>query len=182
VLVAAHDLAPGTTLTASDLRAVRLPTPLVPPSALRPGARATGRALAVAVPAGLPVTTAALDVGRVLPPGTVATPVRLADPGETALLVVGDRVDVLAAPTDPTGTSGPGAGAPDADGSTTGPAAAGAAPTVVAADVPVLALPSAAADSGDQGGLVVVATTSVQAELLAGAASADRLSVVLQAH
>jgi hypothetical protein len=88
----------------------------------------------------------------------VATPVRIADPGVLALVRPGDRIDLYATPL-----------------SALGPAA------VVAARVPVLAVP----DSGEQlvlaeGALLVIAATTRQAGLLAEAAVTSRLSVVLR--
>lgn len=190
VLVAARDLAPGTVLVAADVRGVPLPARVVPPTALHPGDRVVGRAVAVAVPAGVPLTPASLSIGRVLPPGTEATPVRLADPGEAALVAAGDRVDVLAAPgdasadvplteptpADPAGDSGSSA----APGTAPPVAAAARRAVVVASDVPVLAVPVADAGAGDQGGLLVVAATPAQAAILARAAAVDRLSVTVR--
>lgn len=198
VLVAARDLPPGTVLAGDDVHGVAIPTAAVPPTALRPGARIVGRAVAVAVPAGVPLTPASLSVGRVLPTGTVATPVRLADPGEAALVVAGDKVDVLAArsgegldgpaalpPATPTASprasSAPTAGPapfPPADPGTalaTRPSAG-----VIAAGVLVLAVPVANAGVGDQGGLLVLAATPGQAAALAQAAAVDRLSVTVR--
>jgi pilus assembly protein CpaB len=157
VLVAARDLAPGTVLDAADLRTAHFPASAVPPSAVQ--GSVAGRTLAVAVPTGVPLTAASLALGRVLPAGTVAAPVRLADPGEAALVVPGDRVDVLAAP---------------------GSDAAAGQPTVAASDVVVLAVPAPDTDDGDQGGLLVLATTPAAAATLARDAAADRLSVTLR--
>lgn len=192
VLVAARDLAPGTVLAGDDVHGVDIPTAAVPPTALRPGARIVGRAVAVAVPAGVPLTPASLSVGRVLPAGTVATPVRLADPGEVALVVAGDRVDVLAAksgdgldgpaatpPADPTASQRAG---PTASASADPGTAAATRPSagVIVAGVLVLAVPVANAGVGDQGGLLVLAATPGQAAALAQAAAVDRLSVTVR--
>lgn len=174
VLVAAHDLAPGAVVRGADLRTVGLRPDAVPPSALRPGSGVVGQAVAVAVPAGLPLTRAALSVGRVLPAGAEAVPVRLADPGATALLRVGDRVDVLVAHGDGTTVDATAADGdrPDVPG--------GADATVVAADVAVLSVPPPRTATGDQGGLVVVAATPGQATALARAAAAGRLSITVR--
>jgi pilus assembly protein CpaB len=178
VLVAVRDLAPGTVLAGADLRGVALPLDAVPPSALRLGASLAGRTLSVAVPAGVPVTNASLDLGAVLPPGTEATPVQLADPAESALVAAGDRVDVLAAPAqDETALSSP------ASGTTAG--IPGSAPDggalVVAADVVVLDVPVPESTTGDGGGLVVVAATPGEAAQLARAAVSERLSLTVRA-
>lgn len=175
VLVAAHDLPPGAVVGPGDLRTVGLQADVVPPSAIRPGATVVGQAIAVAVPAGLPLTRAALSVGRVLPKGTEAVPVRLADPGAADLLHPGDRVDVLVA-------HGDGTTAVDiapADGGGVG-AARTADATIVAGDVAVLSVPTPRTASGDQGGLVVVAATAGQATALARAAAGGRLSITLR--
>jgi Flp pilus assembly protein CpaB len=88
----------------------------------------------------------------------VATPVRVADPGVAALVRPGDHIDLYATPA--TGL---------------GPAA------VVAAQVPVLAIPDAADDALlAEGALLLVGTTTRQAASLAEAAVAARLSVVLR--
>jgi len=100
MLVAARDLAPGSALRAGDVRIVRAPESLRPPSALTSPDQAAGRVLAGAASRGEPVTRARL-VGRenslltTGDPATVAVPVRLADPEVAALLTPGTRVDVV---------------------------------------------------------------------------------------
>lgn len=149
VLAADRDLPAGTTLTPSDLRHVNLPTAVVPAGALRSG---TGRVLAGPMREGEPLTDSRV-VGdgllRGYGPGTVATPVRIADADAVRLLRPGDRIDVLTTP------------AP--------PALAEAAPAhprgdarVVVSAVPVVTVP-APADDPQQGALVVLATDRVQA-------------------
>ena len=94
VLVAAGDLAAGEVLTEDDLRAV--PVDPAPTGAPTDPAAVVGRTLAVAVPAGLPVVPEVLAGDRFTrdpPPGTVVVPLEL---DESAVLVAGDRVDVLA--------------------------------------------------------------------------------------
>jgi Flp pilus assembly protein CpaB len=123
VTVAARDLPSGAVLTDADLRTVGFAPGSVPAGAV---AEAGGRMLAGPLRAGEPVTDVRL-VGPALTegyPGLAAVPVRLPDAGVAGLLTVGDRIDLVAA--DPEG----------------------AAAAVVAADVPVLALP---ADDGDPG-------------------------------
>lgn len=176
VLVAARDLPPGAVVGAGDLRTVGLRSEVVPPSALRPGAAVVGQAVAVAVPAGLPLTRAALSVGRVLPGGTEAVPVRLADPGAAALLHPGDRVDVLVAHGD--GTTAADLAGSGGDRPADPPPTADA--TVVAADVAVLSVPPPRTATGDQGGLVVVAATADQATALARSAAGGRLSITVR--
>src|SRR5689334_17689350 len=60
VLVAAHDLASGVTLTPADVRVVLAPVALRPASALTSVDQAAGRVLAGAAGAGEPVTAARL--------------------------------------------------------------------------------------------------------------------------
>ena len=148
VLVAARDLPAGAEIGEGDLRTTRF----APGSA--PDNRAVdpvGQVLAAPLRAGEPVTDVRL-VGPELTagqPGLVAVPVRLPDPGMVALLDVGDRIDLVA--TDPQGGDA----------------------TVVADDVPVLAIPAAddqATTSGLAGRLLVVGADSSQVEPLAAAA------------
>uniref|UniRef100_UPI003137A5FE SAF domain-containing protein n=1 Tax=Nocardioides psychrotolerans TaxID=1005945 RepID=UPI003137A5FE len=134
VVVAAHDLAAGTVLAPGDLTSVDLPPGAVPSEVVDDP---LGRVLAGPVRAGEPLTDVRL-VGPTLVAGRsdlVAAPVRLPDAAMADLLQVGDLIDLVAA--DPQrGTS-----------------------EVVAAAVPVLALPRsspAAGATGLPGSLVVV--------------------------
>lgn len=109
VVVAAHDLAPGTALSASDVRVAREPASVIPGSALRDLASATGRTLAGAAGAGEPITEARLVSPRntvlaARDPTAVVVPVRLADPLVADLVHPGSHVDVVAL--DPQGTVG----------------------------------------------------------------------------
>lgn len=106
VLVAAHDLPAGTTLTSTDVRTAALAPAAAVDSARAAGhASLVGRRTAVPVPAGLPMVPGVLTGGRLTgPPGTVVTAVRLADGAVARLLSPGDRVDLLAA----TAEGGPG--------------------------------------------------------------------------
>lgn len=100
MLVATRDLAPGSTLHSADVRLVRAPESLRPPTALTATEQVTGRVLAGAASRGEPVTRARL-VGpenshlATGDPDAVAVPVRLADPEVAALLTPGARVDVV---------------------------------------------------------------------------------------
>jgi pilus assembly protein CpaB len=97
VLLARHDLAPGSTLAAADVVLRRMPADLLPSGALSTVQAATGHVLGGALRAGEPITDVRLvDTG--LPaeaPGSSAVPVRLADPGVADLLHPGVRVDVV---------------------------------------------------------------------------------------
>ncbi|MDX6284839.1 MAG: hypothetical protein QOG53_324 [Frankiales bacterium] len=164
LLVAAHDLPAGSTLGASDLRVAGFAPSLVPAGALRAGSATSGFVLATAMRRGEPLT----DV-RVVGPalidalgasGLVATPVRIADPGVARLLQPGNVVDVLAS-----SDRDPGATAP-----------------VVASRVRVVAVPvpDGSVTGLDDGALVVLATTSATAAVLARAAVSSRLSVIIR--
>ena len=177
VVVARHDLVPGTELRTDDLALEARPSSgLAVDSVPDPGSL-VGRTVAFPVHAG-EVLTARHVVGSALleglGAGLVATPVTLADPSSAALVSIGDVVDVLAA--------------------TTGSAGSGAASaSVVATRVRVLVAPVTAA--GSSGGLLaapasdgrsasalVLATTTEQALAIARAAVGSRLSLTLRAN
>jgi pilus assembly protein CpaB len=172
VLTTARNLAPGAVLGASDLRLVRFARAQLPDGVLTSPAAAIGHRLAGAMRRGEPLTDVRLDDGFVLADpgaGLVATTVRLADLRAAELLEPGTRIDVLAA-----------AGATlDSTSTVLEPAA------VVAHDVTVIELPAVTAAGatdtdplGQDGALVVLATTPEQARLLAQAQVSDRLSAV----
>ena len=98
VLVAEQELPAGTELGAGDLTEVELTDP---PATTPSREQLLGRRLAVGVQAGLPLVETLLvgpGVSAGAPPGTVVTPVRLADPALLQLLQVGDRLDLYLAP------------------------------------------------------------------------------------
>ena len=158
VLAAARDLTAGTPLGADDLVRVALPAAVVPSGVLTEVATAVGQVLAGPVRSGEPLTDVRLVAASLVPRtgGVVAVPVRLADPGEAALLHAGDRVDVLATP--PTG---------------------GRLAATVGVALRVLAVPPPG--PADDGALVVLAAVPAVAAALAGAAASSRLSVTLLA-
>jgi Flp pilus assembly protein CpaB len=138
---------------------VRYPVDAVPDGALREVTATEGRVLAGALRRGEPVTDARLVAPGILDgyPGTVAVPVRLADPAAVMLLRTGDRVDLIAA-------------APD-----------GAGARIVVADAPVLAVPPVAehVEGLMSGALLVVAVSESSALSLAEASVSAVLSVAL---
>ena len=183
VAVAARDLAPGQVLTEDDLGEAQLPASLAPATVL-PRTAVVGRSLGSAKASGEMVTSTAL-LGADLLLGAddelLAMPLPLADSGAAALLVPGDRVDVLAAV----------------------PAVSGAAVTVAARDVTVLRTPAvhmaglgvlgagsppatrpAAGLGGISGttstGTVVVAVTPAQASALVAGVSDGSLWVAVR--
>jgi Flp pilus assembly protein CpaB len=102
MLVAARDLAPGTTLVSGDIRLVDMPSSLRPTAALGSTDEVAGRVLAGAATTGEPITRARLvgpENTRLATgsPDAVAVPIRLADPAVAELLNPGARVDVVAA-------------------------------------------------------------------------------------
>ncbi len=159
VLVAAHDLAPGTSLTPDDLVTGSFRPGSVPDGTLARH-QAVGRRVVGPVRAGEPLTDVrVLDTALLARhPGASAVPVRLGDAEAAALLRVGDRVTLLAA-----------------DPQASGPAVA------VAEDVPVLALPRPRDDRpGLTGGaLVVLALDPGTARVVAGAAARSFLSATV---
>jgi len=161
IVIAARDLRGGAPLQHDDLQVAEVPVAMAPAGAIAHADAALGRLLAGPVRAGEPLTDVRL-VGASLVEGwgddLVAVPVRIADPGVVAIVAPGDRVDLLAASLDGSVEAG-----------------------LVAAQVPVLAVPEAP-DGGllADGALVVVAVTAEQASMLAQAAVTARMSVALR--
>ncbi|CAM4234200.1 SAF domain-containing protein [Kibdelosporangium persicum] len=155
MLVAAHDLAAGLTLSTSDLRLVRAPPGLVPRAALTDLSAAAGQVLAAGASAGEPITSARLlgPENTRLTAGSddvAAVPIRLADEGVAELLVPGVRVDIVA---------------PDQ--------------SVLASSATVLTVRSTGG-SREQGRLVVVALPSHAAPRVAAAALTKEVTVTLR--
>jgi Flp pilus assembly protein CpaB len=101
ILVAAHDLAPGSPLRAEDVRQRRTPTDLVPLGALREPEDVTDRVLVGAARQGEPLTDVRLvnsSVRAAFSTGdsTTNVPLRLSDPEIGDYLYAGCRVDVVA--------------------------------------------------------------------------------------
>lgn len=158
VLTAAHDLAAGTVIEADDLARTPLPADRVPRGTVRRLEQVLGRTTTGPVRSGEPLTDVRVVTGSLLTgyPGSVAAPVRVADPGVAALLRPGDRVDVIAA--DPQGTT---------------------EPVTIAARAPVIALPDAPQSTLASGALLVLAVDEATARALAGASVSSYLSVTL---
>ena len=156
IVAAGHDLVAGSPLSAGDLVSVALPAAVAPQGAIARISSVVGRAVAGPVRKGEALTDVRLVGAGLLPSGAgqVAVPVRLADAGTVTLLHAGERVDVLAAPTQGTGPA-----------------------VVVAHGLPVLAVPTT--EQSSDGGLVVLAATPSIAARLATAAIHDRLSVTV---
>ncbi len=167
MLVAARDLAPGSSLRPADLRVVRAPESLRPPAALTAADQATGRVLTGAASRGEPVTRTRLvgpENSRLTTgdPDAVAVPVRLADPEVATLLAPGARVDVV----------------------TVAPRG-GAGAVVLAADVTVVTVRAAEQDDAVQAGtrpgrLVVIAVPRASAARLASVSLGQPVAVTLR--
>lgn len=102
VVVAARDLGVGATLTGHDLTIVAWPRELIPSGASPRTSRLVGRRLAAPLRKREAVTTTRLvgaDLTTGLAPGEVAAVV-LTDAGAATLVRPGDRVDILAGPSD----------------------------------------------------------------------------------
>jgi pilus assembly protein CpaB len=178
VVVAAHDLAPGTVLTAGDLATTRLPAAAVPAGTVPTRAAATGRMLAGALRRGESVTDVRL-VGRALlarlPPGHVAVSVTTSDPNVSVLVQPGDHVDVVATATDA--------------GSSESAAARPSGPRLLASDALVLSVPAPARSGGgvlggssnpETSGAVILAVTRGQGGTIVAAAADAPLAVLLE--
>ena len=156
VVVAAVDVAAGSTLGAPDLAVRQWPAELVPAGALREPGAADGRVLVGAARAGEPITDTRLAGPAALgaPAGAAAVPVRLADAGVAALLVPGSTVDVVTVGADT------------------------AEPVVLAAAAAVLAvLPP---DSPSSGRLVLVGMPAEVATRVAAASLTEQVAVTLR--
>ncbi len=163
VVVAAHDLDAGELLSSGDIAVVQVPVSVVPSHAVTAADDLVGRALAAPVRAGEIMTDRRL-LGRSLLTGyaadAVAAPVRIADVDVLGLLRVGDRIDVYAAV---------GGGSADP----TSPAA------LVVAGARIISL-RGPTESGQEGGLVVLAVDQRSAAALAEAGAIAPLSVALR--
>ena len=160
VVVAARSIPGGKTLAAEDLRTVRLPSAIVPDDAFLDTASLIGGTVRIRIPERSVLTAGTLlESEALVAAGRVALPVRFADATALPLLRVGARIDVLGAA---------------ADGSDYG---------VVAANVRVVAIPSAEPGGvlgGGQGGLVLVEVDTSQAAAIVAAASVSAVSFALR--
>ncbi len=154
VLAAARDLTGGAVPADSDLRTLNLPTGAVPAGALKPGTDLTARVLSGPVRSGEPLTDARFLTPVSVPADSLAYPFRIDDADISALLRVGDHINLYAA------TSSP---AESAD--------------LLARAVRVVALPSRGTTTS--GALIVVATSPEVATRLAQATANSRITVAL---
>ncbi len=161
VVVAAHDLDAGVTLSPDDVRMVDLPAGLVPAAATSDLAAVIGETVAGPMREGEVMTDRRVVAPSLVagyPAGSLATPLRVRDASVVSLLEVGDQIDVYAAVPD------------DSDSA-----------RLLVTDAPVLALPAPEDRSlRADGGLVVLAVDAAAAARLAQAAETAPLSVALR--
>jgi Flp pilus assembly protein CpaB len=179
VTVAARDLPAGSVLTETDVAVATLVEGAWTPRSLDV-AEVVGDVLAAPVSVGEPLTETRLRGATLLtgvPPGTVALPVRLADPGAAALVSGGDRIDLLAA------VPGDGATAVRTVGSDLPVLLAPAATSAVSTEPDGVAL-LGGSDAGTDllGGLLVVAASPEQVSAIIGGASDGPLWLALRAN
>lgn len=169
VLTAARDLAVGTVISEADLAILELPVEAVAGGTLDHPDGAVGQQLAAPLPRGSPIARTAFVGDGLLtgtPSGTVAVPLRPADPATVQLIAPGQLVDVIL--------------------STGNGYDVAAESVVLARSVAVLwTAPAGAGESwpgaDDDGGLVVVAARADEAAALAGSSSSGDVHLVLTA-
>ncbi|MEA5453343.1 RcpC/CpaB family pilus assembly protein [Sinomonas sp. JGH33] len=168
VVVAAADLPAGAPIQSSQIRLARVPVDGLPEHAATEVDEVAGQRLAGPMRKGEILTDAAMVGPGLLTgaaAGTVAVPVRIADPGSLELLRTGQSVDLVL--TEEIGRDGPKS-------------------TILAAGVTVLWTGAGGAPPGgwlgtpkDAEGLVVVAAESDEARAIAGASSRGKVFFVL---
>jgi Flp pilus assembly protein CpaB len=157
VVVAARDLAAGSTPGRADVLVVDIPTTLRPAGVLRAVGQVEGVALTGPLRRGEPVTDVRVARPGATPDaGTVALPTRFADADAVAVLRPGDRIDVLAAPSS----------------EYPGPA------RLIAADALVLTRPPGGATAG-AGALLMLEVPRTVAPELAGVATGSALTYTI---
>jgi Flp pilus assembly protein CpaB len=162
VLVAARDLAPGSTLRPADVRVRHWPAALVPAHAFDSVEQASGKVLAGAASGGEPLTAprfAGPELARQAGGrrDSVSVPIRLADADVAALLGPGRLVDVI----------------------TVNPRSE--QPSVLATGAVVLTiLPADSKAAGGKGRLVLVAVPGPVATRLAAATLSQEVTVTLR--
>ncbi len=154
VVVAAASLPPGATLTRKDLALARWPRAVAIDATSHDISPLVGRRLTSAVARGEPITASRLvgrDLAAALPRGQVAVPVPAAGEGTTALVRAGDRVTLLAVPSDAdSATEDLPRGSPAANGVSadrSGAASARGTPSVATALLVLAVLPPASVDA-----------------------------------
>ena len=161
VVVLADQVDLGQNLESSAVTYANVACELVPVGAIDTAETAIGQRAAANLPKGMVLVPELLAESGILggtSAGLVVAPVRLSDSAVAALLQVGDRIDVLAS----AGASAGGEVVPA---------------RLLASKAQVVSLP-VPGDRFDESGLVLLAVTPTEAELLGGAASWTVISAV----
>lgn len=166
VLVATHDLSPGTALTAADVRVEKRLATTVPDGSTATLAKVLGSTLAGPARRGEVLTDVRLLGSRLAEsaagPGARVVPLHLADGALIDLVRVGDVVDVLAAPANET------------------PAAPPTVSRVIATDaIVVLVSPRQRLQSAEGDRVVLVALPARVANTVAGSALGQTVTLTL---
>ncbi|MGO4957380.1 SAF domain-containing protein [Luteococcus sp. Sow4_B9] len=156
VVVAARELAAGSTITAADLRVVSYPPQLAPEGAATATESLVGRVLTATAPPGMPLTDSSLLSTNQPVDGEMLVPFGISDAGILALVQPGDRITVV------------------------GPGADGQVQTL-AKRVRVVTTPQRQSDAlgGTGNPLLVVACDPATASRLAAAAASQPLGIAL---
>lgn len=172
VLVAAHDLAPGTSLQSGDVRVSEYPPELAPADALTDSSAVDGAVAGGAIASGTPLTSASLlgpDSG-IRPEGTVLVPTVFGDSQAVSVIRPGHRLRVFTANdgTDEANTAGDESGG---DESGVLPGTAGR-PDALLEDAVVTAVHSPTGGMGQGTTVVTLAVSEEEASALAHEAGA----------
>jgi pilus assembly protein CpaB len=169
-LAATRDLPAGETLDPADLAVLDIPRGLLPGGSFSDSASLQGKQLAIPLRQGQLISDSQLLGPGLLaghPPGSVAVPLRIADPSSAQLVSPGQLINVVLA-------GGNGFEQPGTS-------------EVLAAAVPVLWTPAQGGKGaqwlgeGETDGLIVVAANADQSRRLAGASTQGKLFFVLVA-
>jgi Flp pilus assembly protein CpaB len=172
VIVTTRQVAAGAVLEEEDLKVIQAPPALMPDGAIRQVAGAVGQRAVVSLPRGSLLHGGLLNGGQShdnVPDGRVASVVRLSDPALADVAVPGDHVDIMAS----AGATASGSIAPA---------------EVLARSALVLTAPAdgsqddsvaGALGGAAQSGVLLVAVTPAEAELIGGAASWAVITAVL---
>ncbi|GAA4810945.1 SAF domain-containing protein [Tomitella cavernea] len=195
VVIAAHDLSPGSEITAADLAVVRRASRAVPRGALSAADAALERIIAAPVRAGEALTDVRL-LGEPLARAAAGVQdarlvtVRLADPALAEVVHAGDLVDIIAAPPDDQAQTTELTGADNVDtGGGAAPGRSGDLPPVsprrddspltMATAAPVVLVPPAADSRSRRGRILLVALPAQQAARVASASMTRAMTVTM---
>lgn len=162
VLVAAHDLAPGTALQAGDVRVADYPPELAPADALTDSSAVDGAVAGGAIASGTPLTSASFvgpDTG-IRPEGTVLAPTVFGDSQAVSVIRPGHRLRVF------TANDGSSEASTDSDDAEALPGAAGR-PDALLEDAVVTAVHTPTRGMGQGTTVVTLAVSEEEAAALA---------------